>query len=217
MTFENTAGPENMQAVAMRADSDISVFYNCSFKGYQDTLYVHQNRQFYRNCDIYGTVDFIFGNAITVLQNCNIYVRRPLMEQSNTITAQKKGCPDDNTGIVLHNCSITAASDLKPVQSMFKTYLGRPWGNCSTTVVMKSFLDNLIDPAGWLPWLGNINTVYYGEYMNTGSGSSTIGRVKWPGYHVITDVTEAEKFTVKNFLNQNSWLEATGVPFNPDL
>ncbi|GJU11264.1 pectinesterase 2-like protein, partial [Tanacetum coccineum] len=73
ITVRNTAGPGNHQAVALRSGSDLSVFYQCSFEGYQDTLYVHSNRQFYKNCDIYGTVDFIFGNAAAVLQNCNIY------------------------------------------------------------------------------------------------------------------------------------------------
>ncbi|XP_074358718.1 pectinesterase-like [Apium graveolens] len=220
MTFENTAGPENFQAVAMRSDSDHSVFYRCSFKGYQDTLYVHSNSQFYRDCDIYGTIDFIFGNAIAVLQNCNIYVRKPLMQQFNTITAQGRKCPDDTTGFVLHNCSIKAASDLKPVQSMFKTYLGRPWESCSATVVMKSYMEDLIDPSGWVEWPGHpeyINTLYYGEYMNSGNGSSTASRVKWPGYHIITSAAEAQKFTVQNFLNKDSWLNATGVPFTPGL
>ncbi|TQD93416.1 hypothetical protein C1H46_021005 [Malus baccata] len=46
-----------------------------SFEGYQETLYTHSRKQLYRECDIYGTVDFIFGDATVVLQNCNIYPR----------------------------------------------------------------------------------------------------------------------------------------------
>ncbi|CAA6664801.1 unnamed protein product [Spirodela intermedia] len=173
ITFENTAGAAKHQAVALRSGADLSVFYRCSFKGYQDTLYVHSQRQFYRDCDIYGTVDFIFGDAVAVLQNCNIYGRSD---------------PNENTGISVHNSKVTAASDLKPVQSSFKTFLGRPWREYSRTVFMQCTLDGLIAPAGWLEWSGSfaLKTLYYGEYKNTGAGAGTGGRVKWGGYRVIT-------------------------------
>jgi pectinesterase len=219
MTFENTAGPQKHQAVALRSGSDFSVFYSCSFKGYQDTLYVHSQRQFYRDCDIYGTVDFIFGDAVAVLQNCNIYVRRPMSKQKNTVTAQGRTNPGENTGIVIHNSRVMAAPDLRPVQGSFKSYLGRPWKKYSRTVFLKSNIDGLIDPAGWLPWKGDfaLSTLYYGEYMSTGSGASTKGRVKWPGYHTITSPLEAGKFTVENFLAGNSWISAAGVPFESGL
>lgn len=94
MTFENRAGPRGHQAVALRVSSDLSVFYKCSFKGYQDTLLVHSNRQFYRDCHIYGTIDFIFGDASVVFQNCDIFIRRPMGYQANFITAQ--GTDDPN-------------------------------------------------------------------------------------------------------------------------
>ncbi|MCH97458.1 putative pectinesterase/pectinesterase inhibitor 6-like, partial [Trifolium medium] len=138
ITFENTAGPQKHQAVALRSGADHSVFYRCAFKGYQDTLYVYANRQFYRDCNIYGTIDFIFGNAVSVLQNSNIFIRKPMSNQQNTVTAQGRTDPNENTGIVIHNCRITAAGDLKPVQGSVKSYLGRPWQKYSRTVVMKS-------------------------------------------------------------------------------
>ncbi|KAK1309508.1 Pectinesterase 2 [Acorus calamus] len=218
MTFQNTAGPQKHQAVAMRSGSDLSVFYQCSFKGYQDTLYVYSQRQFYRNCDIYGTVDFIFGDAATVLQSCNIYVRKPMSGQQNTVTAQGRTDANENTGISIHNSVITAASDLKPVQGSFRTYLGRPWQQYSRTVVMKSSLDSVINPAGWLAWSGNfaLSTLYYGEYMNTGAGASTAGRVKWPGFHIMSGA-DAAKFTVGSFISGSSWLPGTGVPFTAGL
>ncbi|XP_031390042.1 pectinesterase 2-like [Punica granatum] len=218
MTFRNTAGAANHQAVALRSGSDLSVFYKCSFEGYQDTLYVHSERQFYRECNIYGTVDFIFGNAAVVFQNCNIYARNP-PNKTNTITAQGRTDPNQNTGISIHNCRVTAASDLKAVQSSVKTYLGRPWKQYSRTVFMKTYLDSLINPAGWLEWSGNfaLKTLYYGEYMNTGPGSSTAKRVTWAGYRVITSSTEASKFTAGNFIAGGSWLPATGVPYTSVL
>ncbi|KAJ7982449.1 Pectinesterase [Quillaja saponaria] len=97
VTFRNTAGPQKHQAVALRSNADLSTFYRCSFEGYQDTLYVHSLRQFYRECDIYGTVDFIFGNAAAVFQSCNIYARKPLPGQQNAVTAQGRTDPNQNT------------------------------------------------------------------------------------------------------------------------
>ncbi|KAK7398895.1 hypothetical protein VNO78_10069 [Psophocarpus tetragonolobus] len=217
ISFENSAGPQKHQAVALRSGADNSVFYRCSFKGYQDTLYVYANRQFYRECDIYGTVDFIFGDAVSVLQSCNIYVRRPMGNQLNTVTAQGRTDPNENTGIIIHNCRITAAGDLKAVQASFRTYLGRPWQKYSRTVVMKTALDALIHPAGWFPWSGNfgLSTLFYAEHGNTGAGASTEGRVKWGGFRLISS-SEAVKFTVGNFLAGDAWIPGSGVPFDAD-
>lgn len=217
--FRNTAGPQNHQAVALRSGSDLSVFYRCGFQGYQDTLYVHSQRQFYRECYIYGTVDFIFGNAAVVLQNCMIYARRPMSGQKNTVTAQGRTDPNQNTGISIHNSRVMAAPDLVPVLGSVKSYLGRPWKEYSRTVYMQCYFESLVDPEGWLPWSGSfaLDTLYYGEYRNFGPGSSTSGRVNWKGYRVIQSSTEASQFTVANFIAGRSWLPATGVPFTANL
>ncbi|KAK7284627.1 hypothetical protein RJT34_19376 [Clitoria ternatea] len=213
ITFRNTAGPSKHQAVAVRNGADLSSFYSCSFEGYQDTLYTHSLRQFYRECDIYGTVDFIFGNAAVVLQNCNLYPRLPMSGQFNAITAQGRTDPNQNTGTSIHNATIKAASDLAPVVGTVKTYLGRPWKEYSRTVYMQSFIDSLVDPSGWREWSGDfaLSTLYYAEFNNTGPGSNTTNRVKWPGYHVI-NATDAANFTVSNLIG-DVWLPPTGVPF----
>ncbi|WCJ22251.1 Plant invertase/pectin methylesterase inhibitor superfamily [Euphorbia peplus] len=215
ITFENSAGPSMHQAVALRSGSDLSAFYQCSFVGYQDTLYVHSLRQFYRDCDIYGTVDFIFGNAAVVFQNCNLYARKPNPNQKNIFTAQGREDPNQNTGISILNSKVTAGSDLIPVKSSFKTYLGRPWKEYSRTVFIGSFIDDLVEPAGWLEWDGEfaLSTLYYGEYKNRGPGSNTSARVKWGGYRVINSSAEAAQFTVGPFLQGSEWLNSTGVPF----
>ncbi|GJZ58465.1 probable pectinesterase/pectinesterase inhibitor 60 [Tanacetum coccineum] len=167
ITFRNTAGPEGAQAVALRSSSDLSVFYACSIEGYQDTLFAVSQRQFYKLCYISGTVDFIFGNAAVVFQNCVILVRRPLSGQANTITAQGRGDPFQNSGISIHNCQVVPAPDLLPVIGSVQTYLGRPWQEFSRTVFLKTYMDGFVNPKGWLPW-GNIDfsftTLYYGEY-----------------------------------------------------
>ncbi|XAR61361.1 Pectinesterase [Bertholletia excelsa] len=214
ITFRNTAGPIKHQAVAVRNGADLSTFFSCSFEGYQDTLYVHSLRQFYRQCDIYGTVDFIFGNAAAVFQHCNIYTRLPLEKQFDAITAQGRTDPNQNTGISIQNCTIRATEELTTSNYTVETYLGRPWKLYSRTVYMQSFMDSSIHPLGWTPWNGDfaLNTSYYAEFNNSGPGSNTTGRVTWPGFHVI-NATEAANFTVDNFLFGYDWLPRSGVPY----
>ncbi|KAF7840657.1 pectinesterase-like [Senna tora] len=211
--FQNTAGPENHQAVALRVGGDLSVINRCRIDAFQDSLYAHTNRQFYRDCFITGTIDFIFGNAAVVLQKCNIVARRPMAHQKNMLTAQGRTDPNQNTGTSIQQCYITPSPDLEPAT---KTYLGRPWKAFSRTVVMQSLLDSHIDPAGWHPWDDNkttLETLYYGEYMNYGLGAGTSGRVDWPGYHVITSADEARKFTVAELIQGDVWLKNTGVDY----
>ncbi|KAF3792237.1 Pectinesterase/pectinesterase inhibitor U1 [Nymphaea thermarum] len=218
ITFQNTAGPSKGQAVALRVGSDFSAFYRCEISGYQDTLYAYSMRQFYRDCTITGTVDFIFGNAAAVFQNCDILARMPISGQSNEITAHARSDPNQNTGFSIQNCRIGGASDLVPVSPPVRTFLGRPWMPYSRVVVMRSNIGSVIDPAGWDRWIGDagLNTLYYGEYMNTGPGSNTQNRVKWSGVRVMSG-SEAERFTVANFLQGGSWVGSTGLPFSLDL
>ncbi|GLJ09565.1 hypothetical protein SUGI_0111990 [Cryptomeria japonica] len=212
ITFENTAGPEKCQAVALKVISDLSVFYRCSINGFQDTHYVHSFRQFYRECDIYGTVDFIFGDAAVVFQTCNMFVRKPIEGQSNIITAQGRCDSNENTGISIQNCTITASPEVASDKSLLPTYLGRPWKEYSRAVFIKSYIDDVVLPAGWMEWRGAfaLSTLYYGEYLNWGPRAETAERVQWPGYHVMS-LSDAELFTVTNLIAGDTWINT--VPF----
>lgn len=213
MGFRNTAGPEGHQAVAIRVQSDRSVFLNCRFEGYQDTLYAYTHRQYYRSCVIVGTVDFIFGDAAAIFQNCDIFIRKGLPGQKNTVTAQGRVDKFQTTGFVIHNCTIAPNEDLKPVKAEFKSYLGRPWKTHSRTVVMESTIEDVIDPVGWLRWQETdfaIDTLSYAEYKNDGPSGATVSRVKWPGFRVLNK-EEAMKYTVGPFL-QGEWIREMGSP-----
>lgn len=209
--FENSAGPLKHQAVALRVQSNKSVFYKCRMDGYQDTLYVHAHDQFYSDCTITGTIDFIFGNAAAVLQNCRIVIRKPLEKQNCIVTAQGRKEKRSNTGIVLHNCTITNERKYLTVNNNEKAFLGRPWKEYSRTIVMQSYIDNVIQPAGWSPWDGNfaLNTCWYAEYNNRGPGASQNGRVTWNGIKKI-DANQASRFTIAEFIRED-WIKSTGV------
>ncbi|KAF3439753.1 hypothetical protein FNV43_RR18031 [Rhamnella rubrinervis] len=219
ITFQNTAGPSKHQAVALRVGSDLSAFYRCDMLAYQDTLYVHSLRQFYINCIIAGTVDFIFGNAAAVLQDCDIHARRPNPGQRNMVTAQGRDDPNQNTGIVIQKCRIGATSDLQAVRGSFQSYLGRPWKMYSRTIIMQSIISDVINPAGWYMWEGDfaLDTLAYREYQNSGAGAGTSNRVTWKGFRVITSAADAQPFTTERFIAGSSWLGSTGFPFSLGL
>ncbi|MFS7981138.1 putative pectinesterase [Helianthus anomalus] len=215
MGFINTAGPQKHQAVAFRSGSDFSVFYRCSFDAYQDTLYPHSNRQFYRECDVTGTIDFIFGNAAVVFQNCKIMPRQPMANQFVTITAQGKKDPNQNTGISIQKCDISPLDQLTA-----PTYLGRPWKEFSTTVIMQSNIGGFLKPQGWISWVSGVDppkSIFYGEYMNTGDGAGVAQRVKWAGYRPSLTSSDANRFTVANFIEGAMWLPQTTVKFESTL
>ncbi|KAL0346821.1 UNVERIFIED_CONTAM: putative pectinesterase/pectinesterase inhibitor 13 [Sesamum calycinum] len=211
--FKNTAGPEKLQAVALRVQADHAIFVNCRMEGYQGTLFAQAHRQFYRSCYITGTIDFIFGDAAAVFQNCMLYVRKPVHVQQNTVTAQARLDKRQTTGFVIQNSHILADDKLEPEKDKFKSFLGRPSKEYSRTIIMETQIGDLIQPAGWLEWNGNfaLNTLYYAEFNNKGAGANTDERVKWPGFKVI-DKKEAVNFTVGPFLQGESWLKIPNVP-----
>ncbi|CAN4123513.1 unnamed protein product [Withania somnifera] len=204
ITFQNSAGPLMHQAVATSISAYNVAFYRCKFDGYQDTLYTKKGVQFFRDCEVYGTVDFIFGNAKAIFQNCFIYARRPDDSQNEvTITAQGRKHKHEDTAIVLQGCTINATQDLREREPKIRVFLGRPWENHSRTIIMSSYLDEFIDPEGWVEWNGHKEDTYFGEYNNIGPGANTERRVKW-GRNL--SEYDASNFTVRNFLHGYEWI-----------
>jgi len=215
--FENTAGANKHQAVALRVSADKGIFYNCAIDGYQDTLYVHTYRQYFRDCTISGTIDFIFGDAAVVFQNCKMVVRKPDINQNCMVTAQGRKDKRGVGAIVLQNCHIVGEPALlavNPKDQTIQVYLGRPWKDYSRTIIIQSYIDALIHPEGWSPWAGTyaLDTCYYGEYKNHGPGSNMANRATWKGIKKITPQI-AESFTPARYFGGDLWIKPTGIPY----
>ncbi|PIN20118.1 Pectinesterase [Handroanthus impetiginosus] len=214
ITFRNEAGPEGHQAVAFRSMGDKAALFDCSFEGYQDTLFYQVSRQFYKNCRIYGTIDFIFGKGDAVIQDSEIIVRKPLPNQWNTVTADGREIPNGSNGLVLQNCRIVPDKELYPVRFEVQTYLGRPWTREALTVVMQSELGDFIRPEGWKLWdkKENHKTCEMLEFANRGPGARTDGRSKEFARFRVLKPMEAAKYTPGRFLAGYQWLPQTGLP-----
>ncbi|KAG7630158.1 unnamed protein product [Arabidopsis thaliana] len=216
--FENTAGAIKHQAVAVRVQSDESIFFNCRFDGYQDTLYTHSHRQFFRDCTISGTIDFLFGDAAAVFQNCTLLVRKPLPNQACPITAHGRKDPRESTGFVFQGCTIAGEQDYLAVKETSKAYLGRPWKEYSRTIIMNTFIPDFVQPQGWQPWLGDfgLKTLFYSEVQNTGPGSALANRVTWAGIKTLSE-EDILKFTPAQYIQGDDWIPGKGVPYTTGL
>ncbi|RLN36164.1 putative pectinesterase/pectinesterase inhibitor 21 [Panicum miliaceum] len=217
---ENTAGAENHQAVALRVQSDQAVFYQCTFDGYQDTLYTHAQRQFFRDCTVTGTIDFIFGNSQVVIQNCLIQPRKPMANQANIITAQGRRDKRSVGGTVLHNCTIEPHPDFKAeAGGKIATYLARPWKEYSRTLYIQNDIGGFIDPKGWLEWNGDfgLETLFYAEVDNRGAGADMSKRAKWGGIKTVTYAEAQKEYTVEVFIQGQQFIPKFGVPYIPGL
>ena len=179
--FENSAGEgkEIGQAVAVFTDGDFLFFNRCRFIGNQDTLYTYGRygkfggikRNYYKDCYIEGTTDFIFGPSICYFEDCTIHSKK---NSYVTAASTLEGQP---YGYVFVRCRLTAAPGIT------KCYLGRPWGAYAKTVFIDCELGAHILPEGWHDWEkeGKPDTKknsYYAEYGSTGPGARG-PRVKW--------------------------------------
>lgn len=195
ITFENSAGPVG-QAVAVRVDGDRTIFENCKFLGNQDTLYLHgkESRQYYKNCYIEGTTDFIFGWSTAVFEDCEIFS----IEGGHYITAASTE-EDSEHGFVFINCKLTSDASSESV------YLGRPWRDHAQTVFLNTEMGEHIKKEGWHNWSKPEaeKTTFYAEYNSTGPGANISERVGWSKR---LSKSEAQKYDVNNVLKgSDNW------------
>ncbi|KAJ7973775.1 Pectinesterase [Quillaja saponaria] len=197
ITFKNTTplpapGAAGLQAVAFRISADTAAFLGCRFLGAQDTLYDHLGRHYYKDCYIEGSVDFIFGNGLSLFEGCQVHA---IAQYTGALTAQGRSSILEDTGFSFVHCKVTGSGAL---------YLGRAWGPFSRVVFAYTYMDNIIIPKGWYNW-GDPNremTVFYGQYKCTGPGASFAGRVSWS--RELTD-DEAKPFLSLSYIDGSEW------------
>jgi pectinesterase len=196
VTFENAAGYTAGQAVALNVEGDRASFRHCRMVGNQDVLLLATggSRQYYQDCYIEGTTDFIFGASIGVFDHCVIKSKK------NSFVTAASTPAGQAFGFVFLDCRLTADTTLAK-----KVYLGRPWRPNAQVVYLRCELGSHITPAGWDNWKNadNEKTAYYAEYRSTGPGANPAARVPWA--HQLT-AKEARKYTLKQiFGGKEAW------------
>jgi pectin methylesterase-like acyl-CoA thioesterase len=173
---------QGSQAVALHVTGDREVFRKVRFLGFQDTLYAdsklchapgtsgtcHAARQYYADCYIEGHVDFIFGDAKAVFDRCEIHTLPHVMD---TITAQSRLRPEEDSGYVFRDCIVTGDPGSQDI------LLGRPWRSYSTVVFLNTDFKAPLDPAGWKEWNGALATSDYEEFNSHGMAGDVSKRI----------------------------------------
>ncbi|MDL4840272.1 pectinesterase family protein [Aquibacillus rhizosphaerae] len=196
ITIENSAGfgKDIGQAVALYLSGDRCTINNTRLLGNQDTLYTSKGRQFFKDCYIEGHVDFIFGAATAVFEECEIH---SLREGYVTAASTPKTQP---YGFVFFNCKLTGEATADSV------FLGRPWRPYAHTLFINCMLGKHIKLVGWDNWRNpnNEKTARYGEYNSLGPGSNQTHRIHWANqYHQ----KDTDLLTLKQiFTCSSQWL-----------
>ncbi len=188
LTIVNAAGNTG-QALALRVDSDRCVFYHCRLIGWQDTLLVAKQRQYFENCTICGATDFIFGAGTDYFNHCLIHCLG-----YGFVTAARTPKTAAN-GFVFDHCKILTAT--RPG----RVVLGRPWRQYAHVVFMHTWLGAGISPRAWITWHHNPadkKTVRYAQYANRGPGWNPAKAASWTK---ILTARQAGGLTVQNVLS----------------
>jgi pectinesterase len=191
LTIKNTSG-DNGQAIALSLTGNRAQISNCNILGNQDTLYLSgkEAKQYFKECYIEGTTDFIFGSATALFENCEIHSLK-----NSYITAAST--PQDTVfGFVFKNCKLTAN------EASTAVYLGRPWRIYAKTVYINCDMGKHIRPEGWENWSKPEaeKKAFYAEYNCKGEGFQPTKRVSWS--HQLQQ-NEAEKYTLENILKDS--------------
>ncbi|WP_224450493.1 pectinesterase family protein [Haloprofundus salilacus] len=190
LTVQNAAGPEREQAVALHVEANRAVFENCQFVGNQDTVYAAGEgaRQYFRECYVEGTTDFVFGGATAVFERCDIH------SKANSYVTAASTHPSEPFGYVFRECTLTTDPEVSDV------YLGRPWRNYAHVAFIQSYLGSHVHPTGWHNWSRPEaeETVTFAEYDNRGPGARA-GDERAPWSKELTS-TEAETYATEPVL-----------------
>lgn len=170
LTIANDVGPVG-QAVALAVVGTRAAFRDVRLLGHQDTLYLQgrDSVSWFGDCEVHGTVDFVFGAGTALFERCRIH------SLGNGYVTAAATPQDHPFGLVFRDYALTGAVGVDRV------YLGRPWRDHARVAFLDSSLGPHILAAGWHDWdkPARQASSFFAEGGNRGPGAGTAGRVPW--------------------------------------
>ncbi|CAN1135787.1 Pectinesterase QRT1 [Linum perenne] len=198
ITIQNSVlavpGGRGMQAVALRVSGDKAFFYKVKIVGSQDTLLDDMGSHYYYQSHIIGSIDFIFGRARSLFQDC---VVESIAERYGAIAAHHRDSANEETGFSFVGCLIRGTG---------KILLGRAWGKFSRAIYSYCRIEDMITPEGWSDWNApdRQKTAVFGEYRCKGRGADTSKRVAWSKTNFTLE--QVKPFLDLRFIDGHQWL-----------
>ncbi|KAI1761234.1 pectin lyase fold/virulence factor [Hypoxylon sp. FL1150] len=183
-------------------------FYGCSFTGWQDTLLTGATAgyQYYENSYIEGAIDFIWGYSKAYFKGCTIGAKRA----KSAVTAHSRSSLTAIGGYVFDQCLFTAA-DAATVDLTGLVYLGRPYSQYASVVIKNSYLDDVIQPAGWKVWSTTdprTDYVTFAEFNNSGPGNWEQNAAAREAFGSCTLLTE-DDYPLTSVMDSTDWIDMT--------
>ncbi|MFB6317720.1 pectinesterase family protein [Saccharicrinis sp. FJH54] len=149
------------RAVALRDQGDKNIYKNVRLLSFQDTYYTGDDRSYWENGEIHGTVDFICGGGDIFFNECLLYLED---RSGNCLTAPAS---NGDWGYVFSNCTIDGYPSNKGSYR-----LGRPWSNAPKAVYINTTMKVLPTAEAWGDPM-NVVPAVFAEYNSmTESGSA---------------------------------------------
>nr|WP_288834385.1 pectinesterase family protein [uncultured Flavobacterium sp.] len=152
------------RAVALRDQGDRNIYKNVKLLSNQDTFYTGNNRYYLENCEIHGTVDYIFGGGDAFFNQCTLY----LENRAGNVNTANATSSNRNWGYVFSDCTI----DGFPINN--GSYrLGRPWNDQPKVVYINTKMKILPTADGWGDPM-NVVPYRFAEYNSLNSSGGVV-------------------------------------------
>ncbi|KAF9236453.1 carbohydrate esterase family 8 protein [Melanogaster broomeanus] len=175
INFQNRAANYSIsQALVTYISCANASFYGCTFSSYQDTWYTGWTASTYVvDSIIYGQTDYLFGWGTAWFQSVTLANRGC----GGGIVAWKgtslTDTPGNRYGAYISDSRIIRSPDADVnAVTLQSCWLGRPWNDLATTVYLRTYMDDSIQPAGFRHFDDSrpdiASTTYYAEYESYG-------------------------------------------------
>lgn len=202
--------PFNATGHALTVMGDRVTVEDCRVTANQDALYVANGRHYFKNCDLQGGTDFIYGDATVVFDNCKL-ANVGFADRAHGIPiAASNQDPSVPYGYLFYECTIY---NLRAGEG--ETTFGRAWRQAAQNTYYKTIIDDngeavgkaaaSISEVGWNGMSGNAaekaRFYEYGTTNNSGADVDTSKRVKNEnGFGTVLDDWQILEFNPRNYL-----------------